>query len=264
MLLSAVKAIRCPVVWLAMLAGASAADLAPESIGNSIREFVYTAGLEGSLPGPFSFILSKNGIYRPGFDEGTAMVWGATYSWEKTGPNTGIFRSPAGGNSTTDDVLFLTFTAPGRGAFSGPGGWPAGGFIFTPFELGGSAPVRNTSARITLTAGQTAMVGFVVGGTAARRVLIRAVGPTLAQFGVAVPSPAPSLSVFRAATPVASNTRWGGEPALAAAFAATGAFALPPASADSALLLTLEPGAYTAQVRDATGGEILVEVYFVN
>jgi hypothetical protein len=50
---------------------------------------------------------------------------------------------------------------------------------------------------------------------------------------------------------------------LAAAFTATGAFPLPLASKDAALLVTLQPGAYTAQVSGIGGttGVALVEVY---
>jgi hypothetical protein len=52
---------------------------------------------------------------------------------------------------------------------------------------------------------------------------------------------------------------------LSAAFVDTGAFVLPPASRDAALVITLPPGNYTAQVTVATGetGLALVEVYEV-
>jgi hypothetical protein len=52
---------------------------------------------------------------------------------------------------------------------------------------------------------------------------------------------------------------------LAAIFAQTGAFPLPAGSKDAALVVTLSPGAYTAQVSGAAGttGTALVEVYEV-
>ena len=55
---------------------------------------------------------------------------------------------------------------------------------------------------------------------------------------------------------------WGGTQSLAAAFDAVGAFALEKSSRDCALVLTLEPGSYTAQVRADTAGEVLLEVNF--
>ena len=62
---------------------------------------------------------------------------------------------------------------------------------------------------------------------------------------------------------VGFNDIWGGTEALQSAFSAVGAFALPAASRDSALLVTLVPGAYTAQVSSASGstGIALLEVY---
>jgi hypothetical protein len=52
---------------------------------------------------------------------------------------------------------------------------------------------------------------------------------------------------------------------LTAAFAQVGAFGLPAASADSALLVTLPAGTYTAEVSGAnnSSGIALVEVYEV-
>lgn len=61
--------------------------------------------------------------------------------------------------------------------------------------------------------------------------------------------------------PVTANAGWGGDDVLAATFNQVGAFALPPASRDAALL----PGAFTAQVTSTTGGSgtALVEIYDV-
>jgi hypothetical protein len=67
---------------------------------------------------------------------------------------------------------------------------------------------------------------------------------------------------------VATNTGWGTNPIAAqisAAFAAAGALALPQDSADSALLMTLSPGSYTAEVSGLNGatGPALIEFYNV-
>ena len=55
-------------------------------------------------------------------------------------------------------------------------------------------------------------------------------------------------------------------PENATAARRTGAFALPAASRDTALVLTLEPGAYTAQLSSATGttGAAMIELYVVD
>lgn len=128
----------------------------------------------------------------------------------------------------------------------------------------------NLSTRGEVAAPDNALIaGFVIGGTQPRRVLIRAIGPSLAQFGVANPLVDPVLTLYRGNTVVATNDDWEisrSSAAVAATAQNIGAFALKAASLDSALLLTLAPGAYTAVVTGANGatGTALVEVYDAN
>jgi hypothetical protein len=129
-----------------------------------------------------------------------------------------------------------------------------------------AAPLMNLSVRATLAAGGTVSPGFVVGGTAPRRVLVRAVGPGLSAFGVTGLLGNPRLTVFNGSLAIGANDDWGGDPDVNATFVAVGAFGLPATSKDSAVVLTLQPGAYTIAVRGSTAteaGEVLVEVYFV-
>jgi hypothetical protein len=128
------------------------------------------------------------------------------------------------------------------------------------------APLMNLSVRANLAAGGTVNPGFVIGGSSARRVLVRAVGPGLAAFGVTGVMSDPRLTVFSGSLPAGANDDWGGGAELTATFAAVGAFGVPSASKDAAIVLTLQPGAYTIAVRGSganDGGEVLVEVYFV-
>jgi hypothetical protein len=110
------------------------------------------------------------------------------------------------------------------------------------------------------------IAGLVVGGSTPKQVLVRAVGPGLAAFGVTGTLADPQIELFRGATRVASNDNWGGDAAIKAAALATGAFPLDAASADAALLVRLDPGAYTAQVSGVGGktGVALVEAYDVD
>ena len=95
------------------------------------------------------------------------------------------------------------------------------------------------------------------------RSLVRAVGPGLAAFGVGGAMVDPSLALYSGQTKIAENDNWGGDAQVAAAFTQVGAFGLPSASKDAVLLLTLQPGAYTAQVAGTGAGLALVEVYEV-
>jgi len=122
----------------------------------------------------------------------------------------------------------------------------------------------NVSVRKHL--GTRLTVGFVLGGTVATKVLIRAVGPTLGDFGVPGVVADPQLTLFNdASVKIGENNDWGGTAELTAAFGAVGAFALPATAKDAALLVTLPPGNYTVQASGTAGttGVALVEVYEV-
>lgn len=125
----------------------------------------------------------------------------------------------------------------------------------------------NLSTRSLLAPGQRLIAGLTLTGTAPKRVLVRAVGPTLAAFGVTDAMPDPELAVYDAeGRRILANNDQGDLPAsfsLAEVTAGTGAFALPAASRDAALAVTLSPGSYTLHVtsRDTRGGSVLAEVY---
>ncbi len=125
----------------------------------------------------------------------------------------------------------------------------------------------NISARVPVgTAGNVLIAGFVVGGSTSRTVLIRASGPALNAYGVANTLPTPQLKLYQGDAILAANSAWGGNTQIASVASIVGAFAWPdPASKDSALLITLPPGVYSAQVSGANGdtGVALVEVYEV-
>ena len=128
----------------------------------------------------------------------------------------------------------------------------------------------NISTRAYVGTGSSiAIGGFVISGSANEQVLIRAVGPTLSEFSVSGVLAQPVLAVFNSSgTQIAANTGWGtnsNAAQISAAFATTGAFTLPTSSADSAVLLSLAPGAYTVQVSGLNNstGNALVEVYEV-
>ncbi len=125
----------------------------------------------------------------------------------------------------------------------------------------------NVSARAQVGAGGDILIaGFVVGGTTARTVLIRAIGPGLAVFGVTGTLADPRLQLFSGPVVIRENDNWGGDAQLTSVGASVGAFALSDSSSrDAMLLVTLPPGSYTAQVAgvNSTTGVALVEIYEV-
>jgi hypothetical protein len=120
----------------------------------------------------------------------------------------------------------------------------------------------NLSSRVQVGSGRTLITGFVVGGTTPKRVLLRAVGPTLTGFGVTGALANPRLQLFDASGRVfAENDDWSGAETTAA-MAQVGAFGLGAGAKDAALLVTLAPGAYTMQVAEVGGaGVALAEIY---
>lgn len=129
--------------------------------------------------------------------------------------------------------------------------------------------IINLSVRAPVDATRSPLiVGFVVrgGSSASKSILARAVGPTLAEFGVGHPLPNPSLKLYQGTQQIATNDDWGGGDTLSASFTKTGAFALEAASLDAAWLGNLGSGNYSIHVvgNDETGGVALAEIYDAN
>ena len=112
----------------------------------------------------------------------------------------------------------------------------------------------------------TLIAGVVVTGTVPKRMLVRAVGPSLAQAGVVGFLARPVLSLYSGSRLVAQNAGLAASPdaiAITLANVEAGAFPLTAGVTDSALLVSLAPGLYTAQVTsaDAATGLALIEFY---
>lgn len=134
----------------------------------------------------------------------------------------------------------------------------------------------NISTRAELGAGPEAAVtaGFVVASPGpAKKIIVRAVGPALAQFGVANPLRAPLLRILDATgRPYENGYAYpavvGGltyEQDLADSLARCGAFPIPRGTRDVVVMMPFTAGLYTAQVTSADSGTgtVLVEVYEV-
>ncbi len=134
-------------------------------------------------------------------------------------------------------------------------------------DVGGSSRLMALSTRTVAGAGDATLIaGFVLDGSGPKTVLIRGLGPELALRGVQGVLADPKITVYRGSNVVETNDDWGGTQALKTAFTSVGAQQLASdASKDAALLVTLEPGAYTVHVTGAAGttGVALVEIFDV-
>ena len=123
-----------------------------------------------------------------------------------------------------------------------------------------------TTRGIAGSGAQSLVAGFIVGEDATangtKRVLVRAVGPTLEELGVSGFLPNPVLDVYDSAgsrvTPLATSAT-----DLSNAQLVTGAYPLKPGAADGWMILSLAPGSYTAQVSSggSAPGFVLLEVW---
>lgn len=194
----------------------------------------------------------------------------------------GAFPLPAG----SADAAALIALPPGSYTIQVADGSGAGGVALAEvYDVGhitqptDSARLINLSTRATLNVGGNVVIGgFVVTGAQEKRLLVRGVGPSLAQFDVPGVSADPAITIYNSAgIPIASNDDWsaasvgvaadgpapGAAAAVAAAAASVGAFPLDVGSKDAALVITLPPGAYTVHIGDQAGvsGAALIELY---
>jgi hypothetical protein len=170
----------------------------------------------------------------------------------------GAFQLPSGSADSAIVGSFppgaYTATVTGAGGDTGIGlveVWDLDAFSpFTPNKLVDVATRGDVGS-----GGAVLIAGFVINGTAPKRLLIRADGPTLGSFGVSSPIPTPHLQLYSGTTVIRENYSWGegNDPGLViAAEKASGAF-------------DFNPGSYTAEVSGAASatGNSIVEVYEV-
>jgi hypothetical protein len=223
-------------------------------------------GLSSPLPHPSLTLFSREGYQ-----------FGANTGWSSAANASAVAAAAAALNAfpfaagSADSAILVTL-APGPYTAQVVDSTGASGpVLIEAYQADsgfGTGRLINLSTRANVGTGANVLTtGFVVSGPAAKSFLVRAAGPALGTFGVSNLLAAPVLQIFGSGSSlIASNTGWdrnGQGPVVAAAAAATGAFPFPPGSADSALVITLPPGPYTAQVSGASGttGTALVEVY---
>ena len=121
----------------------------------------------------------------------------------------------------------------------------------------------NISTRMrVLTGEQVLIAGFIITGTDPKEVIIRGIGPSLNGVGVTLSDP--TLELHQGSTTIATNDNWKTRSDGTSQQAEIEATTIPPTNdLESAILMTLSPGAYTAILSGKNGGTGvgLVEVY---
>lgn len=235
------------------VSGATAKPLLVRAVGPTLGAF----GVPGTLSDPTLTVKNAAGAVVVENDN-----WGGATAISAAAGRLGAFALDG---ASRDAAVLPTLGAGGYTTTVTPAGTTAPGVALVELydaDASGTSRLVNVSARAPVGTGNDVLVvGFAVGGTGNRNVLIRAIGPTLAAFGVAGTLADPKLDVFQNGVVLRASDNW--NPNLAPLFASVGAFALTANSADAALALSLAPGTYTVQVSGVgnTTGVALVEVY---
>jgi hypothetical protein len=236
---------------------------APRTVLNSVNGSLqggYTGYLwfqaDGSL-NPVEFVLTPAGNFYALAN--TAMgIQGGLGTWSENGTFSGV-GVPGGFSISGSGIV-----SPDNGVFTGS--YTAAGtqlVVFYATKENVTYRLRNISTRGLVGTGSGQMIaGFII-SNGAKRVMIRAIGPSLTGLGVAGALANPTMELHSATALIASNDDWqvGND---VAAIQATGL--APSDPHESALLVTLEEGPYTVIVSGVGGstGVALVEVYEID
>ncbi len=184
-------------------------------------------------------------------------------------------------NRTVTSYNPAVWRNPGGGLGAGCLSWSRRGAICSidpsepdqMYRLNGTTnrpQLGNISTRAFVQTGDNVMIGgFIVQGTTPKRVIIRAIGPELSQYGVPNPMADPTLELHDGTGAlIASNDNWqttiiGGIITQDQVQDITNSGHAPSDAAESAIVADLPAGNYTAIVRgvSSTTGVALVEVY---
>jgi len=187
-------------------------------------------------------------------------------SWRRepdmTMPRHGIWASVIG------NKIYIPGGGPGASAIN-----PTNTNQIFTVTSAAEAELGNISTRSFVQTGENVMIGgFIVQGTGPKRVIIRAIGPELTQYGISNALGNPTLELHnRTGAVIASNDNW--QTTILSGIITSNQVSdiqssghAPTAASESAIVADLQPGNYTAIVRGVnnTAGVALVEVYSLN
>jgi hypothetical protein len=229
-------------------------------------------GITDALANPSLELHNRTGAFIASNDNWQTTILGGVITSNQVSDiqNSGHAPIAASESAIIADLQPGNYTAIVRGVNN-----TAGVALVEVYDLspGASSSLDNLSTRSFVQTGEHVMIGgFIVQGTGPKRVIIRAIGPDLTQYGITDALANPSLELHnRTGALIASNDNWqttilGGIIASNQVGDIQNTGHAPTAASESAIIADLQPGNYTAIVRGVNNstGVALVEVYSLN
>jgi arylsulfate sulfotransferase len=236
-----------------IVSGTSPKTVVVRALGPSLSSF----GLSGVLADPVLTVYSSSGEIIESND-----------NWQTDAGATFIAQNGLAPSDPSEAAAVVANLAPGAYTVVVTGGNSTEGGIslaevYEITQPGRNATLTNVSGRSFVGTGDNVLInGFIVGDVGSATVVVRVLGRSLASFGVSNPLTNPVLTIYDSkGSVIASNDNWQRDPNNVVFLPENGL--APPNPFDSALVLHLPAGEYTAIVSGANGatGNALVEVY---
>jgi hypothetical protein len=244
-----------PLIAGFVVGGSGTKQILVRGVGPTLSQF----GVTPALAMPDLTLFSGSTVLN------SNQAWGGSATLNRAFAAAGAFPLPL---DSADTAILSAFAAGGYTSELAGLADSTGVGLAELYDLDVGTPTArmiNISARASVGQGGNILIaGFVISGGTPLTILLRGVGPTLSQFGIAAPIAAPNLVLYDAAnTVLQANSGWANNADLAADFSQVGAFPLPTGSADAAMVVTLPPGSYTVEMSGVNNvtGVGLAEVY---
>jgi hypothetical protein len=237
-----------------IVSGPAPETVVVRALGPSLSSF----GLSGVLADPVLTVYNSSGA-----------VVASNDNWQTDG-HTLIEQNGLAPSDPSESAALLANLAPGAYTVVVTGKNSTEGISLAEvYEIprpGGNSKLTNLSGRSFVGTGDNVLIsGFIVGDVESATVVVRALGRSLASFGVSNPLSDPVLTIYDSkGSVIANNDNWQRDPNNVVLLPTNGL--APPNPFDSALVLHLPAGSYTAIVSGANGatGNALVEVYHLH
>ena len=237
-----------------IISGTDPKTVVVRALGPSLSAF----GLSGVLADPVLTVRNSSGT-----------VIASNDNWQTDVGATFMAQNGLAPSNPSESAALLQNLAPGAYTVVVTGNNSAEGIslaeVYEISQPGVNSMLMNVSGRSNVGTGDDVLIsGLIIGDLNSATVVVRALGPSLGPLGVSNPLSDPVLTIYDSkGTAIATNDNWQDD--NNASLVRRNGLA-PPNPLDSAIVLHLPAGSYTAIVRGANGatGNALVEVYHLD